>query len=73
MGRIYDDKRWKEARADFAASDLLCHHCNTEPWTQLHHVKPLRAGGEPFQRDNLLPLCDFCHRKETRRQKRLYL
>ncbi|MEW6097301.1 MAG: HNH endonuclease signature motif containing protein [bacterium] len=36
---------------------------------ELHHIKPLRTGGELFNKENCRTLCVNCH-KETRRRKR---
>ncbi|MGO9059008.1 MAG: HNH endonuclease signature motif containing protein [Candidatus Binataceae bacterium] len=38
--------------------------------TELHHIIPLRSGGERLSGENVLPICGPCHRRITARESR---
>lgn len=62
--RFYRDKKWKRARAHALARDgHRCQafiggvQCDRENDLTVHHIQPLRNGGEPFELWNLVTLC----------------
>lgn len=62
------DRRWRSARAAYAASHPTCEVCGA-PAVEVHHVVPLSRGGSSDAR-NLRALCLSCHRL-TRRDERV--
>lgn len=61
---VYDDKKWRALRAAIRKAGAPCARCGSKKRIELHHVKSLANGGDPFDSDNLLPLCNKCHRQE---------
>ena len=55
---------WKRIRDAYAKENPLCEECLKEgrlvPMAQVHHIKPLREGGD-HSRENLVSLCAACH------------
>ena len=63
---VYQTKRWKHLRARvLLAAAYLCERCAKEgrrvPANLVHHKKPIREGGLPFDPKNLEALCVPCH------------
>jgi hypothetical protein len=51
---------WEDANLILAARSAgMCERCGKEPWTQRHHRKRRRDGGESFP--NITALCAICH------------
>ena len=67
--RVYASPRWRIVRgrvldlADWRCS--LCHGYANE----VHHIRPIDEGGDPFALDNLRALCRGCHFGEHRKTK----
>ena len=40
-----------------------CRHCGTLYDLHVHHRQPIKDGGSPFAMDNLITLCEPCHRE----------
>jgi 5-methylcytosine-specific restriction endonuclease McrA len=59
------DRAWWEAanQSLFARSGGLCEICAKVPWTERHHRKRRRDGGDRLC--NLLALCTECHKHVT--------
>ena len=64
------DRNWQRLRIMYLNQNPLCSTpgCN-QPATDVHHVIPLRSGGDNSF-DNLKALCHSCHSKETAKEKR---
>ena len=64
---FYRSERWKRLRAWKLARDPLCEVClkegRTTPAAMVHHVTPVKAGGDPMAIDNLMSLCVSCHNR----------
>ncbi len=59
---VYNTRRWRTLRAAQLESQPLCACCpTTEPATIVHHITPIRAGGDPWDAANLESLCQSCH------------
>lgn len=63
---LYKTPRWRALRAAvLAEAGYLCERCTAAgrhvAATLVHHVKPIRAGGDPWARTNLTALCSRCH------------
>ena len=63
---VYQTKRWKHLRSQvLIAAGYLCERCAKEgrrvPANLVHHKKPIREGGLPFEAGNLEALCSACH------------
>ena len=55
---------WKRARAAARERDgYRCRGCGKAGRLEVHHIQPLRRGGEPFDLKNLQTLCRRCHVK----------
>ncbi len=52
--------RWKRLRQLVRAEEPQCRLCG-RPSTEVHHIKPIADGGEPYDMANLMPLCRQCH------------
>ncbi|HHW13486.1 MAG TPA: HNH endonuclease [Firmicutes bacterium] len=59
------DRRWEKVRQMKLAHDPLCERClqagRVTPATMVHHVRPIRQGGEVLDMANLLSVCRRCH------------
>lgn len=60
--KVYGTPRWKALRAWALAQSPVC-PCGRLT-TLVHHVQPIRDGGDPWDPDNLKPLCVKCHAQE---------
>ena len=64
---VYLTPRWRAIRATVLAdAGHLCALCicsdgRTIGATEVHHMRPIREGGDPFARENLIALCRNCH------------
>ncbi|ARE87386.1 HNH endonuclease [Clostridium formicaceticum] len=62
---IYQSKEWKKARTMTLIRDnYLCQDCldsRITYATMVHHITPIVEGGEPYDVNNLVSLCDSCH------------
>ena len=69
--KIYRSRTWRIVRRQYFESHPLCEDCLLEgkiiPAEEVHHIKPLSAGGKPYSFDNLRSLCRSCHLKEHHR------
>ena len=69
--KIYSSKRWRTVRRQYFETHPMCEDCllegKTIPAEEVHHIKPLSAGGEPYDFNNLRSLCRSCHLKEHHR------
>ena len=64
--RLYNTRRWINARLAFLREHPLCRFCEqnsrTEPATVVDHIQPHRGDEELFwDVDNWQPLCKPCH------------
>ena len=68
--RFYQRKAWKDVRALVLGSEPLCRKCKArgrmEEACVVDHIKPIEDGGEPYDLQNLQPLCKPCHAEKTR-------
>ena len=59
---------WRKLRARFLSQHPLCEQCRLNgkytAATEVHHIKPLSAGGTHDER-NLMALCKSCHSRIT--------
>ena len=66
---VYTTKRWGLLRLEALARDGgLCVRCSAKGRTVLaeivHHIKPIRAGGNPWAVENCECVCRACHTAE---------
>jgi hypothetical protein len=61
---IYNSKRWQILRRRILFDNPLC-SCG-EIATDVHHIKDIEDGGDPWSRANCLALCHSCHSQITR-------
>ena len=71
---FYHSAGWLKVRAVVLAAEPLCRDCKAAdrvvPATEVDHVLPISAGGEPLDFSNLAPLCLSCHSSKTMRENR---
>jgi len=59
----YGTSRWKKLRAEKLRQSPLCSDCK-KPANTVHHIIPVKEGGEFWDINNLDTLCRACHEKE---------
>ncbi len=63
---FYESEDWKNVRDSYKKENPLCELCLNEgretKTRDIHHITPLRRGGEPFSQENLIALCKSCHK-----------
>lgn len=64
--RLYNDRRWRRARAAYLHEHPLCESCRANgymtPATEIHHHIPHNGDYELFwDQDNWVGLCHPCH------------
>ena len=65
MSDVYRSGRWRMLRRAVLSREGTCRVCSRRPATELDHVVPLRWGGDPFEMDNVQPVCGRCHMAKT--------
>ena len=62
---IYHSKEWTAVRNAYISQHPICEDCLTRDQyttaTEVHHIKPLSDGGDPYDTHNLRSLCHACH------------
>ena len=57
-----NQRRWLAVRrAVLRRDNWRCQSCNKPGKLEVHHVKSLADGGDPYALDNLTAICKFCH------------
>ena len=60
--RAMDSRRWAAARRFVLRRDgFRCRDCRLAGVLEVHHVRPLAKGGDPYDVENLRALCRGCH------------
>jgi 5-methylcytosine-specific restriction endonuclease McrA len=60
-----DSRRWQQVREVAKRRDAhRCRRCGTATGLEVHHITPIEQGGNVFSLDNLVTLCQPCHRRE---------
>ena len=70
---VYATPRWRYTRHTALERDgHLCVRCARDGFTMpadiVHHVRPIRDGGDPWAMSNLESLCRSCHERTHRRK-----
>jgi 5-methylcytosine-specific restriction protein A len=69
VDKIYKTQRWRRVRALQLKENPLCDKCRKEGKVKdaemVDHIKPIRAGGNAYNMDNLQSLCQAHHNKKT--------
>ena len=61
---LYDHPYWRYIRQFRLWLDgYRCRHCGTLYDLNVHHRQPIKDGGHPYAMDNLITLCEPCHRE----------
>ena len=64
---VYNTPRWRELRDDQLNRQPFCERCtHTRPAKIVHHITPIRDGGDPWDPANLESLCQKCHNDHHR-------
>ena len=60
--RVYRSHRWRRLRLMvLERARRRCERCGGAGRLEVHHRRPMGAGGDPFDADNLEALCRRCH------------
>lgn len=58
--------KWNRFSKDYLIEHIWCAEClksgKHEPAVLVHHIQRIVDGGSIFDKDNLMALCDRCHR-----------
>ena len=65
---VYNSTQWIALREWAMATYPVCRACGVAPAEDLDHIRPLAAGGAPYDRDNVQTLCGPCHSAKTQRE-----
>ena len=60
----YNSRRWRKARLSFLKYNPTCTVCDKLA-TVVDHIKPVRLGGEFWDRDNWQSMCEVCHNRKS--------
>ena len=66
--RIYDTKRWHLTRRKQLFDHPICQACDERLATDVDHIIPLSAEGDPWSSTNLQSLCHECHSRKTQKE-----
>ena len=58
---VYNTKRWKQLRIQVLQDEPVCHWCRKKPSVQADHITELDAGGDPYERTNIVGSCASCN------------
>jgi 5-methylcytosine-specific restriction endonuclease McrA len=64
------DLDWKRLSHE-VCSHSICHRCGSHEHLALHHIIPVRAGGDRSP-ENLVPLCPGCHKVVETQERKIY-
>lgn len=75
---FYQSARWHRLSRNYLKKNRLCKHCldkgRTEVALQVDHITPIAIwipqGGNPYDLNNLQPLCKSCHSVKTREERK---
>lgn len=48
---------WPRVRREHLLREPICQACGTDQMLEVHHIKPLAAGGSELDPENLITLC----------------
>lgn len=63
------DADWRRFREVWLHYHPVCEEC-FQPATEIHHIVPLRSGGEKYADSNLRALCHSCHSRTPKPRAR---
>lgn len=70
----YQCRKWRNTSINFRIKNPLCIQCELKgiikPATVTDHIKPITQGGDPWDFENMQPLCDSCHNKKSRSEQK---
>lgn len=67
----YNTRAWQKLRMSILMDEPLCRKCKINAASVVDHIKPVRQGGEFWERDNLQPLCKWCHNSKSGKENNL--
>ena len=56
--------KYRRISKAFRRQNPTCSRCPQTTDLQIHHLKSVKRGGDPFAWDNLVMLCRTCHKHE---------
>lgn len=77
VSKLGYDRIWEKVRGAKLLDSPLCEVCKKEgrltPAEEVHHIVPIRDGGDVYSSDNLMSICHSCHMKEHSKTKKMIL
>ena len=62
-GNFRDSYRWKKLRKEILRRDgYECQYCGATERLEVHHMWPIRIGGQIWNPGNCITLCKQCHK-----------
>lgn len=58
--KFYRTQAWRNASLQHRKEHPICQECKVRPSVLVHHIKPVREGGERFAKSNLQAVCRSC-------------
>ena len=69
---FYWSRSWRRARLAYLSAHPLCMMCQRQGQivaaTEVDHITPIAAGGDPWSESNWQALCKSCHSAKTMRE-----
>lgn len=69
---VYNSRRWRLLRQAVLLEQPLCACGCDRIATDVDHIVPIHAGGNPWDRNNLQALAAECHGRKTRQEQTGY-
>ena len=66
---FYSTSRWQKLRQWYKRQHPMCEDCGQAPAVMVHHIVPIKDGGDPMAVDNLKALCRDCHNYMHKKKK----
>tara|TARA_R110001592_G_C13189769_1_gene752264 strand:- start:6231 stop:6542 length:312 start_codon:yes stop_codon:yes gene_type:complete len=71
--KLYNSRAWRKFRKAFIEANPLCKHCEAQGLivaaNVVDHVVQVKEGGDPYDTDNLQPLCNSHHNRKSGRER----
>jgi len=66
---FYNTSRWRQLRKQILSKQPYCNKCGSDVNLQIHHITEPRGNEELFfDENNLITICDKCHRIITQKE-----
>jgi 5-methylcytosine-specific restriction endonuclease McrA len=73
---IYNSWKWRKFASRYKKNNPLCAECDKNNIASsvkvADHIKPINAGGEVYNEENIQSLCEKCHNRKSANESRGY-